>query len=71
MPERHQPTRDPAPLALLSADHPDRTRPKPLGDSDAGPRRGIGLAVPDARHHLHVVGATGTGKSTLLINLKQ
>ncbi|MHB8448949.1 MAG: type IV secretory system conjugative DNA transfer family protein [Mycobacteriales bacterium] len=58
-----------AKLTLLPADHPDRDRPKPLGDADAGPRRGIGLSVPDARHHLHVVGATGTGKSTLLTNL--
>jgi len=71
MPDRHQSdTRaEPAQLALLPADHPDRARAKPLGDSDAGPRRGIGLAVPDARHHLHVIGATGTGKSTLLTNL--
>jgi hypothetical protein len=59
----------PPQLTLLPADHPDRAKPKPLGDSDAGPRRGIGLTVADARHHLHVVGATGTGKSTLLTNL--
>ncbi|MCC5035093.1 type IV secretion system DNA-binding domain-containing protein [Streptomyces sp. WAC 00631] len=42
---------------------------KPLGRSDAGARRGVGLAVPDARHHLHVMGATGSGKSTLIANL--
>ncbi|MFF4602805.1 type IV secretory system conjugative DNA transfer family protein [Streptomyces sp. NPDC001339] len=42
---------------------------KPLGRSDAGARRGVGLAVADARHHLHVMGATGSGKSTLLANL--
>src|SRR5581483_939156 len=58
-----------APLTLRPADHPDRSTAKPLGDSDTGPRRGVGLAVDDARHHLHVVGATGTGKSTLLTNL--
>lgn len=56
-------------LALLPADHPGRQQPKPLGDSDAGPRRGVGLRVADARHHLHLIGATGTGKSTLLTNL--
>ncbi|SHL81334.1 hypothetical protein [Streptomyces yunnanensis] len=42
---------------------------KPLGHSDTGARRGVGLAVADARHHLHVMGATGSGKSTLVANL--
>ncbi|WP_435208545.1 helicase HerA domain-containing protein [Streptomyces sp. bgisy034] len=42
---------------------------KPLGSSDTGARRGVGLAVADARHHLHVMGATGSGKSTLIANL--
>ncbi|MEU8974828.1 DUF87 domain-containing protein [Streptomyces monashensis] len=42
---------------------------KPLGRSDTGARRGVGLAVADARHHLHVMGATGCGKSTLVANL--
>ncbi|MFI6350197.1 type IV secretory system conjugative DNA transfer family protein [Streptomyces sp. NPDC050560] len=42
---------------------------KPLGRSDTGARRPVGLAVPDARHHLHVMGATGSGKSTLIANL--
>ncbi|PGH46694.1 type IV secretory system conjugative DNA transfer family protein, partial [Streptomyces sp. Ru87] len=42
---------------------------KPLGRSDTGSPRGVGLAVPDARHHLHVMGATGSGKSTLIANL--
>ncbi|MBT2418079.1 type IV secretory system conjugative DNA transfer family protein [Streptomyces sp. ISL-22] len=42
---------------------------KSLGRSDAGARRGVGLAVADARHHLHVMGATGSGKSTLIANL--
>ncbi|MCZ7458264.1 helicase HerA domain-containing protein [Streptomyces sp. WMMC940] len=42
---------------------------KPLGRSDTGARRGVGLAVTDARHHLHVMGATGSGKSTLIANL--
>ncbi|MFF4602563.1 type IV secretion system DNA-binding domain-containing protein [Streptomyces sp. NPDC001339] len=42
---------------------------KPLGRSDTGAHRGVGLAVADARHHLHVMGATGSGKSTLIANL--
>jgi hypothetical protein len=43
--------------------------PKLLGDAQAGGRRPVSLAVPDARYHLHVMGATGSGKSTLLTNL--
>jgi hypothetical protein len=39
---------------------------RPLGVSDAGVPRPVGLAVPDARHHLRVCGPTGTGKSTLI-----
>jgi hypothetical protein len=73
MPDREQPGAGAggqrSRLRLVPADDPRRAKPKPIGDSDAGPRRGIGLAVADARHHLHVVGATGTGKSTLLTNL--
>lgn len=42
---------------------------KVLGDTDAGRRRPVALAVPDARYHLHLMGATGSGKSTLLTNL--
>jgi len=42
---------------------------KLLGDSDAGVRRPVALGVADARYHVHVMGATGTGKSTLLTNL--
>jgi hypothetical protein len=51
------------PLAGLSQ------APKVLGDAQAGARRPVSLAVPDARYHLHVMGATGSGKSTLLTNL--
>jgi len=39
---------------------------RPLGVSDAGPPRPVGLAVPDARHHLRICGPTGTGKTTLI-----
>ncbi|GGL20206.1 type IV secretory system conjugative DNA transfer family protein [Mangrovihabitans endophyticus] len=41
---------------------------KILGRSQVG-RHSIGLKVTDARQHLHVVGKTGVGKSTLLLNL--
>jgi hypothetical protein len=41
-----------------------------LGESTApGEDRRLGLSIEDARQHLHVIGPTGTGKSTLLANL--
>jgi len=57
------------PLAVLPATDPRRQAGKPLGDSDAVTDRPVALAAADARHHLHIIGATGTGKSTLLTNL--
>lgn len=44
-----------------------RAAPKPLGVDPAGFR--IGVSVEAARHHIHVPGITGTGKSTWLANL--
>lgn len=40
---------------------------RPLGASDAGPPRPLAIAVPDARHHLRIIGATGAGKTTLIL----
>jgi hypothetical protein len=42
---------------------------KPIGVSDAGHERPVGLRVADAAYHLHVLGATGSGKSELLAQL--
>ncbi len=42
---------------------------KPLGETDAGIVRPVALRVADARHHVHVLGATGAGKSTLIANM--
>lgn len=42
---------------------------KPLGVTDSGHARPIGLRVADARHHLHVLGATGSGKSELMARM--
>ncbi|MGF1425011.1 type IV secretory system conjugative DNA transfer family protein [Kitasatospora sp. LaBMicrA B282] len=42
---------------------------KPVGTADAGPARAIGLAVADGRYHLHILGSTGSGKSTLMANM--
>lgn len=42
---------------------------KPLGVSETGHRRRVGLPVADGRQHLHLLGATGSGKSTLMAQL--
>ncbi|GAA3943259.1 type IV secretory system conjugative DNA transfer family protein [Actinoplanes auranticolor] len=41
---------------------------KVLGRSQVG-HHSVGLTVTDARQHMHIVGKTGVGKSTLLLNL--
>lgn len=56
-------------LVLAPPDAPSRRAPKVVGRTDTGPDHPILLQVPDARYHLHVCGATGTGKSTALLNL--
>ncbi|MBF6456044.1 MULTISPECIES: type IV secretory system conjugative DNA transfer family protein [Nocardia] len=45
------------------------TYAKSLGLSDAPGGRSVAVRVADARHHLHVLGPTGVGKSTLLAQL--
>lgn len=42
---------------------------KPIGMSDSGHSRPVGLRVADARHHLHMLGATGSGKSELMARM--
>jgi Helicase HerA, central domain/TraM recognition site of TraD and TraG len=42
---------------------------KPIGLTDSGHPRPVGLHVPDARHHLHILGATGSGKSELMARM--
>ncbi|RKS70693.1 TraM-binding TraD/TraG-like protein [Actinomadura pelletieri DSM 43383] len=42
---------------------------KQLGVSDAGIVRPVALGVAEARHHMHVLGATGSGKSTLMTHM--
>ncbi|MEV5832827.1 DUF87 domain-containing protein [Nocardia sp. NPDC052112] len=39
---------------------------KPLGMADTGTRRPVAVKISDAHHHLHILGPTGVGKSTLL-----
>lgn len=59
---------EPRGLRPTSVTDPRRVTPKPLGiPVGAGPGAPlVGLTVADARHHLHVVGVTGSGKSTWL-----
>jgi hypothetical protein len=46
------------------------THGRVLGRTDhPGVDRAVAVSVEDSRHHLHVIGETGTGKSTLLANL--
>lgn len=52
-----------APDTAIPVDGPHT---KPLGLADSGTGRPVALAVADARHHTHILGATGVGKSTLL-----
>ncbi|MEU7628643.1 DUF87 domain-containing protein [Nocardia sp. NPDC049220] len=54
----------PAPQIPVAGPHT-----KPLGVSDTGGRRPVAVKVSDARHHLHILGPTGVGKSTLLARL--
>jgi hypothetical protein len=40
-----------------------------LGLTDSGAPRQVAVSVADARHHLHVLGETGAGKSTLIASM--
>ncbi|MEV6932738.1 hypothetical protein AB0M46_50740 [Dactylosporangium sp. NPDC051485] len=61
--------RAPARLRLVAPDAPRRRAVKALGVAPIGEPVLIGLAPEDARHHVHVPGPTGTGKTTLLLNV--
>jgi hypothetical protein len=56
-------------LNLVPADQRGPSRGKVVGRANAGPPLYIGVSLADARHHLHVLGPTGTGKSSLLLEL--
>ena len=65
------------PLPLVGSFHPRRLLPDQLAQTkrtfattlDPGSPRQVGIPLADAAHHTHVVGPTGTGKSTVLLNL--
>lgn len=54
----------PAPVAVPAGGRGTRV----VGRSEIG-GHSVALAAADARHHIHLVGKTGVGKSTLLLNL--
>ncbi|GAA3745361.1 hypothetical protein HDA32_005122 [Spinactinospora alkalitolerans] len=60
------PARPTPPPPGIAADDPGT---RLLGLADAAGARPIGLRVADARHHMHVIGGTGTGKTTFLLNM--
>lgn len=55
-------------LHLVDVEERPDASGKVIGRATAGGRVLVGVSTPDARHHLHVLGPTGTGKSTLLLN---
>lgn len=54
---------------LIQASTSTPSRGRQLGISSADSSRNIALSIPDSLRHLHVVGPTGVGKSTLLARL--
>ena len=69
----HLPTQQAIPGVLMAGAREVAAPPglpkegKPLGRSTN--RKRVNLAVADARHHLHLLGPTGVGKSTLIARL--
>jgi hypothetical protein len=60
------PARPVPPPPGLAGDEPGA---RVLGYADSGPSRLIGQRASDARHHTHIIGGTGTGKTSLLLNM--
>jgi hypothetical protein len=61
--------RGPRPLNLIPAEKRGTDGGKVIGRANAGRPVLVGVAVPDCRHHIHTLGPTGTGKSTLLLRM--
>ena len=55
------------PVRIASSGDGDQL--KVLGDADAGPARRVALKVADGRQHTHIMGSTGSGKSTLMARM--
>src|SRR5436309_1100120 len=62
-------SRQPTTLNLVEPEARGSLGGKVIGVANAGPRVLVGIALDDCRHHVHVCGPTGTGKTVLLENL--
>lgn len=70
LPAGHVPGLDAAGARILAPGRSVPSEGRVLGVSNAGVTRSpVAISVADARHHMHVLGPTGTGKSTLLAQL--
>src|SRR4051794_16133043 len=56
-------------LNLVPADQRYGLGGKVIGIANTGPRVRVGISLADCRHHIHVCGPTGTGKTVLLENM--
>src|SRR5437763_17069429 len=56
-------------LKLVPVDQRYGLGGKVIGVANAGPRMRVGISLADCRHHIHVLGPTGTGKTVLLENM--
>ncbi len=56
-------------LNLVPLDQRHGLGGKVIGVANAGPRTRIGISLTDCRYHVHALGPTGTGKTTLLMNM--
>ncbi|MBT8227506.1 MAG: type IV secretory system conjugative DNA transfer family protein [Dactylosporangium sp.] len=65
----NNPNHRPRRLRLVDPDQRRGLGGKVIGVANAGHRVKVGISLPDTRHHLHLLGPTGTGKSSLLLRM--
>jgi hypothetical protein len=56
-------------LRLVPPDERHGLGGKVIGVANAGPPVRVGIALADCRHHIHICGPTGTGKTSLLLQM--
>jgi len=56
-------------LNLVPLDQRHGLGGKVVGVANAGPSMRVGISLPDCRYHVHCLGPTGTGKTTLLMRM--
>ena len=62
-------TRGQRPLNLVPPSERRGLPGKVIGDANSGPAVRVGISLEDCRHHVHVCGPTGTGKTSLLLRM--